>query len=178
MSFTNPNKNIDQLGLNTGDHIVIFGSGVGGHSFAASRALKDSGHVYAVDVRSDMLQKLKTGAMTQNLTNITPIHGNVESPNGTKQKENSIDVVIIPNTLFSYDDKPAILKEAYRIVKPSGRLLIVDWRSSFSNMGPTPENVVTQQQATELATSAGFTFTQNISAGNYHYGAIYLKKDS
>jgi len=176
MSFTNPDKNIDQLNIVEGNKVVIFGSGAGGHSFAAAKALKGTGQVYAVDVRQDMLSKLKSDAMKQNLTNITPVLGNVESPHGSKQEDNFIDIVIIPNTLFAYDDKSSILKEAFRILIPGGRLLIVDWRGSFANMGPSPKDIVNQQEATQLATEAGLTFTQNIAAGTYHYGAIYTKK--
>ena len=176
MTFTNPDNNIEQLNLQEGNSVVIFGSGAGGHSFAVAKALKGTGQVYAVDVRQDMLSKLKSDAMKQNFTNIVPVLGNVELPSGSKQTENSIDVVVIPNTLFAYDDKQAILKEAFRILKPEGRLLIIDWRSSFSNMGPTQENIVSQQEATQLAKDAGFTFIQNISAGTYHYGIVLMKK--
>ena len=175
MSFTNPDKNIAQIDIQTGDHVVVFGSGAGGHSFAAARALKGTGHVYAIDVREDLLSRLKNDALKQNLVNIAIIHTNIESPQGTTLKENSKDIVIIPNTLFSYDKKPNILQEAYRILKTNGKLLIVEWRSSFGNMGPHQDDIVTQQQATKLATGAGFTFTQNISAGTYHYGCLYKK---
>lgn len=176
MTFTNPDKNIEQLNLQEGNSVVIFGSGAGGHSFAVARALKGTGRVIAVDVRGDMLSKLKNDAMKQNLTNVTPVLGNVELPNGSKQPTDSIDVVVIPNTLFAYDDKPAILKEAFRILKPGGRLLIVDWRSSFANMGPAQKDIVTMNESTQLAKDAGFTFTQNISAGTYHYGIVFTKK--
>jgi ubiquinone/menaquinone biosynthesis C-methylase UbiE len=176
MSFTNPDKNIEQLNLSEGFSVVIFGSGAGGHSFATARALKGTGRVFAIDVRGDMLSKLKSDAMKQNLTNITPVLGNVELPQGSKQSEHSIDVVIIPNTLFAYDDKPAILKEAFRILKPEGRLLIIDWRSSFSNMGPAQKDIVSQQESMQLAKDAGFTFMQNINAGTYHYGILLTKK--
>ncbi len=175
MSFTNPSKNIEQINIQTGDHIVIFGSGAGGHSFAAAYALKGTGHVYAIDVREDMLSRLKNDALKQNLVNISIIHANIESPQGTTLESNSKDIVIIPNTLFAYDKKPLILQEAFRILKTGGKLLIVEWRSSFGSMGPHRNDIVAQQQATELATSAGFTFTQNISAGNYHYGCLYKK---
>lgn len=175
MSFTNPDKNIEQINVQQGDHIVIFGSGAGGHSFAAARALSGTGHVYSLDVREDMLLKLKNDAMSQNLTNISVLHTNIESANGTLLEPDSKDVVIIPNTLFAYQNKPAILKEAFRILKSGAKLLIIDWRSSFAGMGPQPEDVISQAQATELATAAGFKFLQNISAGNYHWGCLYSK---
>ena len=175
MTFTNPDKNIEQINIQQGDHIVIFGSGVGGHSFAAARALKGTGRVYAVDVREDILARLKNDALKQNITNITTIHANIESTGGTTIESNSKDIVIIPNTLFAYDDKPAILEKAYKILKNDGKLLIVEWRGSFGNMGPQQNDIVTQQQTTKLATNAGFTFTQNISTGTYHYGCLYKK---
>lgn len=176
MPFTNPDNNISQLHLQEGDRVVIFGSGAGGHSFAVARALRGTGQVIAIDVRRDMLNKLKNDAIKERLTNITPQIGNIEDTHGSKQQDGSIDAIIVPNTLFAYDDKPAILKEAYRILKTDGRLLIIDWRSSFAHMGPKEENVVSKQEAQALAEDAGFSFIQNLSVGDYHYGIVFIKK--
>ena len=176
MGFTKPEKNIEQLELKDRDTVAVFGSGAGGHSFAVARALKGTGRVYAIDVRKDMLSKLKNESLKQNLTNIVPVLGNIEIPRGTTLEDSSCNVVVIPNTLFAYDDKPAIMHEAYRILKEEGRLLVVDWKDSFGGMGPTPEHIVTEQKATELAVGAGFSFLKTISAGTHHYGALYRKK--
>ena len=175
MSFTNPDKNIAQLELAESSVVAVFGSGSGGHSFAAARALRGTGKVYAIDVRKDLLTKLKSDAMKQNLINVFPILGDIEAPRGTTLEDTSVDMVIIPNTLFAYDDKPAILKEAFRITKPKGRLLIVEWRSSFSGMGPALKDIVSEQRATELAEAIGFHTVHQIIAGDHHYGIIFRK---
>jgi ubiquinone/menaquinone biosynthesis C-methylase UbiE len=175
MAFTNPDSNIEQINLHEGDHVVVFGSGGGGHSFAAARALRGTGQVIALDVRPDLLEKLRSESMRSHLTNVRPVLGNPENSKGSKQPDSTTDVVIIPNTLFAYDDKEAIFSEAHRILKPDGRLVIIDWRSSFAGMGPSEKDVLPASSAKRLALDATFTFVQNISAGDHHYGMVFKK---
>jgi len=48
---------------------------------------------------------------------------------GVKIASNTIDFVLLSNILFESDDKESILKETYRLLKPQGIALIVDWKS-------------------------------------------------
>ena len=175
MSFTNPEKNVKNLQLESGNHVVIFGSGSGGHSFAAARAMENKGTVYAVDVRSDMLEKLKTDADRDGIHEIIIKHGNVEKLGGTGLGDEAIDAIIIPNTLFAYDDQPGIFKEAFRILKQEGKVLIVDWSSSFGGIGPQSGDIVPQATAKQWATDAGLVYESSFSAGNQHYGLVFQK---
>jgi hypothetical protein len=73
------------------------------------------------------------------------------------------------------DDKKSFLSEARRILKAKGRLLLIDWSGSFSQMGPHPDHVVYKDDAIKLATAAGFFFDREIHAGAHHYGIIFRK---
>lgn len=174
-TFSNPDDNIRQIGLKSGDKVVVFGSGSGGHTLAAARALKGSGTIYGIDVRGQMVEKLKKEAQERHHLNIRVLHGNVDHLGGTGVGQMSTDVVIIPDTLFAYRDKETMLKEADRIMKPGGKLLIVEWSASFAGAGPAPEDVCPENVALELAKGAGFEYNRRFSAGNYHYGLIFHK---
>lgn len=175
MNFSNPDENIKELGLKQGDKVVVFGSGSGGHTLAAARALKGSGMIYGIDVRGAMVEKLKKEVSEQHHLNVRVIHGDVDHLGGTSVGTRSTDAVIIPDTLFAYRDKETMLKEADRIMKPGGRLLIVEWAASYAGAGPAPQDVVPETDALGFAKKAGFVFDRRFSAGNYHYALIFHK---
>lgn len=175
MNFSNPDDNIREFGLKPGEKVVVFGSGSGGHTLATARALKGSGTIYGIDVRGQMVEKLKKEAEERHHLNVRVLHGNVDHLGGTGVGQMSADAVIIPDTLFAYRDKETMLKEADRIMKPGGRLLIVEWVASFAGAGPAPQDVCPENVALELAKKAGFEYIRRFSAGSYHYALIFHK---
>jgi ubiquinone/menaquinone biosynthesis C-methylase UbiE len=175
MEFTKPDNNVAQLELKGTEHIAVFGSGAGGHSFAALRALRGNGKVVALDSRQDLLDRVASDASQLRISGLSTRQANLEMIGGTRMVENSQDAVIIPNTLFSAGRKDQLLTEALRILKPEGKCLIIDWKESYGGMGPQPEHVVTEEQAKELAEAAGFEFVRSFVAGAQHYGLLYKK---
>ncbi len=173
--FSDPIKNVEQCGIQAGMEIADFGSGSGHYSIAASRALISTGRVYAVDIQQDLLTKLKNQAVGEGLYNIEVIWGNIEKINGTKLRDNSVDLVLLSNILFQLDDKETMVKEAKRVLRSSGRVLVVDWSDSFGGIGPKPESVVRKDVASELFQKNGFHLDREISAGAHHYGLIFKK---
>lgn len=175
-SFTNPDNNVAELGLRGGERVAVFGSGAGGHSFAALRALKGRGGVVAFDVRGQLLEKIKNDAVRMRITGLTTKCADYQRVGGTNMGASSFDAVVIPNTLFAVEHKLDMLKEAHRILRLGGRVLVIDWRESYGGIGPQPEHVVSLDRATELLKQAGFTVERTFSAGAQHYGLIAQKK--
>jgi ubiquinone/menaquinone biosynthesis C-methylase UbiE len=175
MAFSDPAKNIDQLGLQEGVSVADLGSGSGFYALAAATAVGSSGRVYAIDVQQELLTRLKNQAHNAKLHNIEVVHGDIERLNGTRLREQSVEVVIVANVLFQLDHKEGLVDEVLRILKPGGRILIVDWAESFGGMGPQAEMVFTQQAARELFEKKGFSFVTGIVAGDHHYGLIFRK---
>ncbi len=173
--FSDPVKNIEQCGIQAGMEIADFGSGSGHYSMAASRALIATGRVYAVDVQPDLLTKLKNEAVRQGLYNIEVIWGNIEKLGGTKLRDNSVDLVLLSNILFQLDDRETMVKEVKRVLRPAGRVMVVDWSDSFGGIGPKQENVVKKETAKELFEKSGFHLDKEFNAGAHHYGIIVKK---
>lgn len=173
--FAVPENNLSQVGITLGMKVADLGAGSGHYTFAAARLVGDTGRVFSVEVQKELLQKIKNEKQTQRLGNVEVIWGDIEEIEGTKIADREVNVAILSNVLFQIEDKAATLKEAHRIVKPDGRLLIVDWKESFGGMGPQEEQVVSLDTARELAESSGFTFEKAISAGAHHYGFIMKK---
>ncbi len=173
--FSDPVKNIDQCGIRAGWDIADVGAGSGFYTIAAARALMSSGRVYAIDVDKALLSKLKNNATREGLYNVEVIWGDVEKPNGTKLRDFSVDLALICNLLFQTENKSTVINEVKRILKPNGRVLLVDWMDSFGGIGPTPKMVIKKKTAQEMFEKAGFHQEKEISAGSHHYGFIFKK---
>lgn len=174
--FSDPENNIKQFALAPGMMVADFGSGSGFYSMAAARAVMPNGRVFAVDIQKDLLEKLKNGARQNHISNIEIIWGDLERLGGTKLRESSIDAVMICNLFFQMDNKDGLCLEAKRILRPNGRVLVVDWAGSFGGVGPLDKDVVSKMQMTNLFQDHGFVLDREISAGAEHYGLIFRKK--
>ncbi len=176
LMFSDPQHNIEQLGLSDGAVVADLGSGSGFYSLAAAQAVAPTGRVYSVDAQKDLLERLKKEAQRLHIRNIDVLSGDLEKLGGSRLRESSCDVAIASNIIFMVEDKKSFLLEAKRILKPSGRLLLVDWSASFSGMGPHPGHVVYKEEAMKLALAVGFAFDREIHAGTHHYGIIFRKQ--
>lgn len=183
--FAHPERNVAALGIKPGMSVADFGSGSGAYVLAIADALRGLGHIYAIDIQRDLLLRTKNEAMSYGYKNAEVVWGDVERPGGSKLAEESIDLVLISNLLFQLTDKFSALREARRILKPNGRMAIIDWtdspppptgRQNFARIGPGPKYVVGEEKAEELAREAGFEFVHEFSAGAHHYGLIFKKK--
>ncbi len=173
--FTDPRHNIEQLGISDGAIVADFGAGSGFYSMEAALAVAPTGKVYAVDVQRDLLERLKKEAKEHHIFNIEIIAGDLEKLGGSKLREGSCDVVIASNILFMIGDKKNFLLEASRVLKPKGRLLVIDWAASFSQIGPHSAHVFYKDDALKLCRETGFVFDREIHTGAQHYGIIFRK---
>jgi ubiquinone/menaquinone biosynthesis C-methylase UbiE len=129
--FSNPQSNVDQMGLMPGFQVADLGAGTGFYSFAAARAVGEKGKVFSIDVQKDLLGRLRATAEASRIHNIEIIWGDLEKLGGTKLRDLSIDAAIAANIFFQLQDKKNFMLEVKRILKKGGWLLLVDWSDSF-----------------------------------------------
>jgi len=155
------------------EHAVVadLGAGTGFYSVAMGKLLP-RGKVYAVEVQKDYLSKIRHKVREAHLSNIEPIWGNVEKLHGTKIHDAVTDAVIATDVLFQVEDKPGFIAETKRILKPGGKVLLIDWVTPIHGR---LEHTVPRAKAQEMFESAGFAQEREIDVGARHYGMI-LKK--
>ena len=173
--FSAPEKNIAQLELPDNSIVADFGAGTGAYTIAAAKAMHSTGKVYAIEVQKNLLTSLENSCKSEHLGNVSYIWGNCELPNGVKLSDATADFVIVSNILFQAEDKKGVISEARRVLKPGGRLLVIDWTASFNGMGPEPKQIFPEMEAKKMITEMVFSFDRNINAGNFHYGLIFRK---
>lgn len=174
--FSNPEQNVAQLGLKEGMRVADFGAGSGAYSKVAGTRVGHTGRVYAIEVQKDLVKRLESEIKQWGISNIECIWGDIEKLNGTKIADHSMDAIIISNVLFQAEDKIGLIDEARRLLKKDGKVLFIDWLSSFSGMGPSDEHIVSPQMAEDLFLKRGFEFVEKITTNPHHYGIIFTHK--
>jgi ubiquinone/menaquinone biosynthesis C-methylase UbiE len=172
--FSDPQKNIAELGIVDGMKVVDLGAGSGFYTIEAAKKVGNRGMVYAVDVQQDLLNKIKNTASLAGLHNIEIVWGNIEKLGGTKLREAIADRIILSNTLFQIaaEDRDNLALETKRLLKQGGKLLVVDWATGSPL---SPKTLVPEMLAEGIFQKVGFQIEKSFDAGDHHYGIIFKK---
>lgn len=173
--FINPAAVITQLPIKEGMKVASLGCGHGYFTIPLAKMVGNTGKVYAVDIREDALASVRSRAETENLKNIESVRANLEKENGTGLPNAECDFAILANILFQSQKKQEIIKEAARILKSQGRLVIVDWKTEDLSIGPKEGWRIQPQVLIEMARQEGVLFLKEFNTGNFHYGLIFVK---
>lgn len=175
MAFIHPEEILSFLNLREGMKIADFGCGAGFFTILMAKAVGAEGEVFAIDVQKSSLESVGNKAKTEGVVNIKNVWADLEIFGSTKIAADSMDLVLLSNTLFQSNKKEDILKEARRILAPEGKLVVIDWKPEALKVGPKDGYRIHKDNLIKIAEGLEFKLEKEFNAGDYHYGLIFTK---
>jgi len=175
-TFLNPERILKQVGLISGQWVADLGCGGGYFVLPASRIVGDDGRVYGVDVLKTALSSVGSKARLFGLANINLVWANVEVYGGSKGiHDASVDMVLLTQILSQSKKQKGIFKEADRMLKRGGQLVVVDWKSDRLPFSPRQSKHVDKEDIKKLAQENYLKFDREVKVGTYHYCLLFKK---
>lgn len=120
--------------LQPGQTVLDLGSGGGIDCFMAARKVGESGHVIGVDMTPQMLEQARANQARMGFKNVEFRLGEIEH---LPVADGSVDVIISNCVVNLSPDKPQVFREAYRVLRPGGKLALSD----IVTDGPLPQEI-------------------------------------
>ena len=121
---------LEKLGIGEGQTVLDFGCGPGSYTIPAAQIVGEGGKVYALDIHPLAIKAVEKKSGKKKLTNITTIL----SDGDTGLPDESMDVILLYDTIHIIKDKRALLEELHRVLKSDGFLSVTDHHLQANEM--------------------------------------------
>jgi ubiquinone/menaquinone biosynthesis C-methylase UbiE len=152
-AYQKPDEVVRALALAPGAAVADIGAGSGYFAVRLAKAVGDAGRVYAVDVSPDMVVHLNRRLRDAGIPNVQTV---LSAPDDPLLRDASVDLVFICDTWHHIDERPRYLALLKRVLRPAGRIAIVDFQKRPLSFGPPLEMKIAREDVVKEFQAAGF----------------------
>lgn len=171
-----PRKILEFCGVRPSMNLADFGCGANGFfAIPMAKMIGPASKVYAIDVVKSALESLRNKADLAGLSNIITVWSNLEKVGAANVPRGTIDMCFIINTLFQSHQHREIIIEASAMIRPNGKIVIIDWERDSGGTGPLNSQRVSKDSIKSIANELGLRVIKEFYASQYHFGLILDK---
>jgi ubiquinone/menaquinone biosynthesis C-methylase UbiE len=167
-----PSALLRRLGLSSGDTLADIGCGPGFFTIPAAEIVGESGLVLAADIQGEMLSAVRSRAAEHGLTNI---HVVKSSDKGIPIPDGSCDVVLMAFVLDEVEQRSSFLHRAARLLKPRGRLAVLEWEKEQEVAGPPLVDRISPEELLADAHAAGLYLDEQRELNDQQYLCTFTR---
>lgn len=167
-----PDDALAALDLKPGMAVGDVGAGTGYYSIRIAKRILPGGVVYANDIQTEMLQRLREHAAAQKVSNIQTILGTESNPMLPPGK---LDLVILVDVYHEFSRPQRMLQGIRAGLKPGGRLVLFEYRKEDPAIPIRPEHKMSLAEVKAEVTPEGFRFEKTVETLPWQH-IIFFRK--
>ncbi|HVN83511.1 MAG TPA: class I SAM-dependent methyltransferase [Candidatus Binatia bacterium] len=169
-AWQKPTELVAALPITPGMAVADLGAGTGYFSRYLSNAVGARGTVFAVDPEPNLVAHLRERAEHEHTVNVVPVLASLDNP---RLPNGGVDLVLIVDTFHHIDDRLNYFRRLQRVLKPDGRVAVVDFKKEPLPVGPPPEHKLARDQVVDELQTAGYRLTAEPAILPYQYVLVF-----
>lgn len=161
------------LQLRPGDVAADIGAGTGYYSWRLAREVGPTGRVYAVDIQTEMLERLGREMVARGVTNVFPVLGTITTP---ALPTNRVDLVLLVDVYHEFSHPHEMLTALAAALKTGGRAVFVEYRGEDPQVPIKPLHKMTEAQVRREVEPYGFTWEGTVRSLPWQHVIVFRKK--
>jgi FkbM family methyltransferase len=171
-TWQKPADVVGALRLKPGMTVADLGAGTGYFLRYLSAAVGENGTVFAVEVEPKLLEHLRQRVEEENIGNVVPVLASAHDP---RLPYRQLDVVLIVDTYHHFDDRLVYLRRLSQVLKPGGRVAVIDWFKRDLPEGPPLEHKLSREHVVDEMRLAGYDLIEEPTLLPYQYFLIFKR---
>ena len=160
-----PGKLLRSLGLRKGMTLADIGCGPGFFTLPAAEIVGPDGQIFAADIQGEMLTTVRERVAEAGLSNVRIVK---TSDTEVPLPAASCDIVLLAFVLHEIGARASFLHKTARILKPTGRVIVMEWRTSEEGGSDSSEPITLEDVAADAA-AAGLRQEESRDLGENDY---------
>jgi ubiquinone/menaquinone biosynthesis C-methylase UbiE len=174
-AWQRPERIMDELGIGEASVVADLGAGGGWFTIRLAIQVGPNGKVFAEDIQPEMIESIRRRVEREGLADrVYPVLGTATDPN----IKEPVDAVLIVDAYHEMENPQVLLRNVARVLKPTGRLGIVEHTKNGGGPGPPLEERVDPERIIRDATAAGLRLHARPNFLRYQYLLVFKRADA